>query len=68
MHFGNAVVDPIELEKNGDAFLVDGDIDRNDSEAILQYLREKYKSNNMTNITMNFMSGTIAVREQKNGE
>ena len=59
-HLGKAVVDPIEIEKEGKAFFVDSDVDRSDKEAVLRYLREKYKSDNILIITMNFMSGTIA--------
>lgn len=60
-HFGKGLVDPIELEKDGIAFFVDSDVDRGDEEAVLRYLKDKYKSDNILNITMNFMSGTIAI-------
>ncbi len=36
-HLGNAVIDPIELEKEGQTFLVEGDVDRNNKEAVLRY-------------------------------
>lgn len=58
-HLGNAVVDPVELERQTQAFLVVGDIDRNDKEAVLRYLREKYRLEHVINITMNYLSGTI---------
>jgi hypothetical protein len=56
-----AVVDPIELEKNGKAFFVDSEIDRSDKEAILGYLREKYKSDDIVSLTMSYLSGTIKI-------
>jgi hypothetical protein len=59
-HFKEAsVVDPIRLEKEGHAFLVDSDIDRANDEAILQYLRGKYKSDKIAIVTMHFLSGTM---------
>lgn len=63
-HLRNAVVDPIQLEKECRAFLVEGDVDRSDKEAVLQHLREKYKSENMADITMNYVSGTMVVPRQ----
>lgn len=60
-YLGKAVVDPIELEKNGKAFFVDSDLDRGDKEAVLRYLREKYKSDDIVNLTMNYLSETISI-------
>ena len=60
-HLGKAVVDPIELEKEGKAYFVDSDVDRSDEEAVLGYLRDKYKSENIRNIPMHFMSGTVSI-------
>jgi hypothetical protein len=51
-HLGKAVVDPPELDKTGKAFLVDSDVDRNDKEAVLGYLREKYQSPDLMALTM----------------
>ena len=61
-HLGKAVVDPIELEKKGNAFFVDSDVDRGNEEAVLRYLREKYKSENILNIPKNYLSGTMQYR------
>lgn len=63
-HFGEAVVDPMELESLGKAFLVDNEVNRGDKEAVLQYLGKKYALENPMNITMTFLSGTIAIPDQ----
>ncbi|MBE3139805.1 MAG: hypothetical protein IMZ53_04380 [Thermoplasmata archaeon] len=60
-HFREAVVDPIELEKNGKAFFVDSDVDRDDKETVLGYLREKYKSDDIVSLTTSYLSGTIII-------
>jgi hypothetical protein len=57
------VVDPIQLEKDGKAFLVDNDVNRDDKGSILRYLREKYESDDIIDIKMNYLSGTIAIPE-----
>lgn len=64
-HLGNAVVDPFELECQGLAFLVDSDVDRNDREVILNYLRRKYGLEDLINLTMNYLSGTIAFSDSQ---
>jgi hypothetical protein len=59
-HFREAsVVDPINLEKEGRAFLVDSDVDRADEEGVLQYLKGKYNSDKIVIDTMHYLSGTI---------
>jgi hypothetical protein len=61
-HLGEAVIDPVELEKNGKAFYMDSDVDRGDKEAVLAYLRDKYKSDDIASLTMTYLSGTIAIQ------
>jgi hypothetical protein len=58
---GGAVADPPELDKNGKAFLVDSDVDRNDKDAVLGYLREKYQSPDLVALTMSYLSGTMLI-------
>jgi hypothetical protein len=59
-HFGKFVVDPLDLERQGRAFIVDSGVDRSDKEAVLNYLRKKYGVDDMMNLTMTYLSGTIA--------
>jgi hypothetical protein len=59
-HLGTAVIDPVELESQGKAFLVDSDVDRDDKEAVLNFLRKKYGVEDMMNLTMTYLSGTMA--------
>lgn len=65
-YLGDAVVDPIELESNALAFMLDGDVDRKDKETILAYLRKKYGLQNVVDITMNYLSGTMAFQDKHN--
>lgn len=59
-HFrDSSIIDPIELEKEGKAFLVDSDVDRADEQAVIQYLKEKYKSDKIAVVEMHYMSGTM---------
>jgi hypothetical protein len=66
-HLGNAVVDPIELESCGKAFIVDGYVDRTDGDAVLSYLRGKYGIADIMNLTMTYLSGTIALPNRPSG-
>ena len=66
-HLGTAVVDPIQMAEDNHAYIVEGDVDRNDKNAVLQYLRDKYKAEKLMNITMGYMSGTIAIPSNENG-
>jgi hypothetical protein len=60
-HFGKSVVDPIELERFGKAFLVDSQVGRGDKDAVLCYLRQKYGSEDLMNLTMEYLSGTLVI-------
>lgn len=55
------LVDPIELEKDGQVFVVEGDVDRNNEDEVFQYLKTKYKTEKLGKIEMNFLSGTLRV-------
>lgn len=59
--FGGAVVDPIALEAEG-CFIVDSDVDRNDKNAVLNYLKTKYDLGQRTiDMDMNFVSAQVLV-------
>jgi hypothetical protein len=57
--FDGGIIDPIELDRQGKAFYVDGAIDRQDEQAVMAYLRKKYASDTLIKIDMNFLSGTM---------
>jgi len=59
-----AVLDPIVLENEQKAFLVTGDVDRDNRQAVLDYLREKYKLTNIHVLEMKHMSGTKIIPTQ----
>ena len=40
---------------------MDGDIGRKDSNAVLNYLREKYGIPDLINLQMTFLSGTMSI-------
>lgn len=64
-YLGDAVVDPIVLEAQGKGFIVEANVDRRSEATVLAYLRTKYKSPGIQRITMNHMSGTMAVSFEK---
>jgi len=57
-----AIVDPIGIEKNGNGYIVDGDVDRTNKEAVIKYLCNKYNSERMINVTMKYHSGTMKIK------
>ncbi len=66
-HLGDAVVDPMVLEAQGKAFIVDGDIDRKSEEVVLNHLRIKYNCPGIQRVIMNHLSGTMAVSSDMDG-
>jgi hypothetical protein len=40
--FGSDIEDPVAREADGESFILDADIDRNDESALLAYLQQKY--------------------------
>lgn len=56
-------VDPTTEEKDGVAYIVEGDIDRNDEEVVLSFLRSKYGIEKIMPMTLQHMSGTILMPE-----
>lgn len=59
--FGDAVMDPVHLEKHGKAYIDDSKIDRNDPQSILRYLQSKYKTAPLMNMDLGHITATISV-------
>ncbi|CCG97169.1 hypothetical protein MARHY3715 [Marinobacter nauticus ATCC 49840] len=59
------VRDPIREEKEGCAFVVDGEVDRSKPNEVLSYLREKYKTEKLNVMTMRHMELHMAVPIKK---
>lgn len=59
--FGTAVEDPIELEADGKAFILDTDLDRNQEEPLLTYLQGKYKTKPLMKFDMNYIGASMLV-------
>jgi hypothetical protein len=56
---GSAVIDPVDRESQGDAYIVDSDVNRSDEEAVLSYLRKKYGKPKLNKIDLGWHSGTV---------
>ena len=54
-------IDPREREKQGKAYYVDGDVDRRNEGAVLQYLQKKYGRERLLNIQMGYHAAAMAV-------
>lgn len=54
-------IDPREKEAQGDAYYVDGDVDRRNEAAVLQYLQQKYGKPRLMNIQMGYHAAAMAV-------
>ena len=59
--FGTAALDPLALEKTGDIYLVDGNVDRRDSKVVIDYVRKKYGKQTLLDFEMKAISWTVAV-------
>jgi hypothetical protein len=66
-HMGTAIVDPVDMEKQGKVFIVDSDVDRTDKDAILNYLRSKYGIPDIVNLAMVYLSGTLEIPDNQGG-
>lgn len=56
-----SIVDPIEIENQGQAFLVDSGINRADEHAVLEYLKQKYKTEKIAVADIHYLSGALDV-------
>lgn len=59
--FGAGVVDPLADVEAGKALIVDAPVDRKDSDAVLEYLKEKYDDDGLTEFAMQEVSVTTVV-------
>ena len=57
----NGLIDPFAEEKEGTAYIVDGDVERSNQGAVMNYLHEKYGLQQAMNIDMGMMSAAILV-------
>ena len=55
------ICDPYAREKEGVAYIVDGDIDRTDTDSVLTFLRKKYGNEKLMEMPMTYMSMTSSV-------
>lgn len=63
--FVRGLVDPIASEAAGEAMVADTDIDRRDSNAILEYLVGKYGIQRLQNMDMNMASAIVGVPHER---
>jgi hypothetical protein len=59
------LVDPVAQEAAARAMLVDGPVDRRDTEAVLNYLRTKYGIPKLLNMDMHMASAVVAVPRER---
>jgi hypothetical protein len=59
------LVDPVAQEAAAEAMLVDGPVDRRNSETVLTYLRTKYGIQKLLNMDMNMASAVVAVPHER---
>ncbi len=59
--FRHGVLDLKDLERKGEALIVDSDVDRNDENAVMQYVIKKYNLKKAMKMPMNHISATVAV-------
>ena len=59
--FKQGLIDPVAEEANGEAFIADTDIPRNDEAAVLRYLEQKYGLKQIMNMDMGLTSAVVNV-------
>jgi len=59
--FGTAVEDPMELEADGTAFVLDSDLDRNNEVPLLTYLQEKYHTKPLMKFDLGYKGASVLV-------
>ena len=62
--FGPNVHDPAAEERTGEAYLVDGPVDRSDPEKVLAYLQTKYRQPRLMKIDMSLYSASVVIPAQ----
>lgn len=58
--FGTAVEDPLALEAQGLALILDSDLDRNAEGPLLEYLQNKYKTGPLMKIDLGYTRASVA--------
>lgn len=59
--FGTAVEDPIALEAEGSAFVLDSDLDRKQEGALLSYLQSKYSTGPLMKFDLGYTNASLLV-------
>jgi len=60
-HFKVGLIDPVADEAAGDAYIVDGDIDRSNEHEVLRYLEQKYELEHLQFMDFHMASAAIVV-------
>jgi hypothetical protein len=60
--FGTAVEDPETREREGEAFIVSGDLDRTNEGAVLAEIQRKYRTQPLMNFDLGYHSAAVAAR------
>ncbi|WP_423357449.1 hypothetical protein [Pseudomonas citronellolis] len=63
--FGSGIEDPVVRETDGESFILDADIDRNDESALLAYLQQKYSTAPLMKFDMGYLSAAIRVPDSE---
>lgn len=66
--FNGGLLDPDHLERQGDAFVADCDINRNDETAVLQYLQTKYQHPRLMNMNLGSVGARVLVKLDNDGK
>lgn len=59
--FGTAVEDPLALEAEGSAFILDAELNRNEEGPLLEYLQLKYGTDSLMKFDLGYLSASILV-------
>lgn len=59
--FGEGVIDPVELEKKGAAYIVDGNVNRSDKAEVLSFVQKKYGKPRLIDLNFTHYSASVAV-------
>jgi hypothetical protein len=62
--FKDGVLDPFDLEKKGCVLIVDSDVDRNDENAVMEYVIKKYNLKKAMKMPMKQISATVPLLDK----
>jgi len=65
--FDEGYVDPVEFEQKGDAYVVDGTVDRRDEMAVTRFIIDKYKCGMVQSLDLALQSVEVAVHPRPRG-